>query len=267
MKRKTHRSTLRMASALTAACLASLLALHTDAAELRFDQPAYVVTPGQTFQVDLYLDMNALAPGAQPPGAGLLSAGTRVSINPVVDLVTSASAIIVPSPLDYGAFGGTAEREFGPGYAGALGLVEALAPYYDPLVLTLAIALDTPGVYEITPALFYSDTRANVLDGAFNVLDDQITNFVSSSITVQSLSAAPRIIGIAPSGEDILITFMHTNAPPGGWYEVDGASNAPPLPWMPEPDADITTNAPGLYTARVAMSNFVARFYRIRGLW
>ena len=246
---------------LFAAFLSLVAGVH--AAGLHFDRAEYVLgSSNAVFEVQLLLDMDDTAPGDQLPARGLFSMGAKVVFHPAAASVNSTNSIEIPAELNSNGLGGPAIRETGLGYAGGGGVAVGGSGYMAPLMLTVSVQGLTAGEYELTPALFFDSPRANFLDFDGVVLDDQITNFVAS--TVRVLSGRPRILSLwqAP-GERVKVVF-ESSAHAEDDFVLEATTDLSGTPsWSPAAAAASQTLQPAMYAIEADAGSAAARWYRV----
>ena len=234
---------------------------------LRFDRPVYDVVPGESFNVQVFLDMDDAVPGNQPPTSGFLSMGTRVLFDQALAQVTNVNDITVVPELDSDGLGGPAGKEAEPGNAGAFGVLPFGAPnaYFGTLLVTITIEnLAARGTYTLTPAFFNNPPVVNFVDNLVGSLDSAITNFVTSVVRVAS---GVRITEVNPLGGDqIAIHFTDAGGAASGWQLECANSIIGDPDWTETEPAILSTNAPGTFQWTVEVGGRTGSFFRVKTL-
>jgi len=155
--------------------------------QVHFDQGEYHILPGQTFQIQILLDMDSAAAGDQIPSAGLFSMGTMMTWNAPNASVADIAAIVLPGALNSNGVGGLPDKTVGAGLAGFAGALDLSATegYKNSLLATISITdSSVPHTYPYTLSLdkYYAAPKTNFMDFAGNGLDGSLT-FGTATVT------------------------------------------------------------------------------------
>jgi hypothetical protein len=221
---------------------------------------------GRDLQVQLLLDMDQDLPGDQVPAEGLFSAGVSVTFDPTV---ASPAVVALPTELDSNGLGGSAPVTMASGFVGTAGVIDfdATNGYAGAVVLNLDFSHAAPGAYTLTPGLYYPAPGANFVDmEAGTVLDDQITNFVSSTVLVIS---QPRItLATRPTADAMTLTCqLSSNTTPVSITLERATPTAGSATWAPALAIPVTPTTPGLYQADIPLPSATSGWYRISTTW
>ena len=243
-----------------------LIGMTAPGAGLHFNQARYVALLGQDLHVQLCLDMDADLPGDQLPAEGLFSVGVSVAFDPAV---ASPGTVALPPELDGNGLGGSAPLTVTSGYVGTAGVIDfdATNGYTDAVVLDLELSHAAPGTYTLTPGLYFPSPRANFLDmETGTVLDDQITNFVSSTVLVIS---QPRItLATRPTADALtLICQLASNMTPASITLEKATPTAGAATWTPALAIPVTPTTAGLYQVDIPLPSATSGWYRISTTW
>jgi hypothetical protein len=148
----------------------------------------YEVTPGEVFDISVYLDAEDGIPGDQALPNGLFSYGVKLEFDPDKLTLVGPNAIRVPSALDFNGFSAGAARQIGDGFAGVKGNIDQLSfePYEGSWIASFLVKdISAGGVYEVqlSPHRTLGPSEQLFVDGAGEVLDAQL-QFAPAQIVV-----------------------------------------------------------------------------------
>jgi hypothetical protein len=235
------------------------------AARLHCDQTTYVVAPGASFPVKIYLDMNEAVGGDQMPATGLFSMGVAVTFASSNAVVLSTNDIAIPAGINTDGWGGPGIREVAAGSGRAAGVIPLGAPsgYTNSLMATVTVKSLASGTYQLGLALYRVAPWDNFLDFQGVKLDGLITNFVGATVQVQA-AGAPEVRGLSrQTGAVLRIMFANTNFTAASVGVQASPTILPTASWTPEPAAVIRTNSPGQYQADIPLGTATSRFFRV----
>lgn len=170
--------------------------------QVHFDQGDYLISPGQTFQVQILLDMDTSVTGDQVPAAGLFSMGAQMTWGASNASVVDIAAIVLPSALNGDGIGGPPYKAVGSGFAAFAGAesLSATEGYKDPLLATISIT-DSSVLhtypYTLSIGLYYAVPKTNFMDFAGTDLDGSLT-FGTATVTPEPATLS--LLGVSVIG-------------------------------------------------------------------
>lgn len=243
-----------------------LLASPTPAGQLHFERSTYTVSPGDSFEVRVYLDMDENTPGDQLPASGLFSVGAQITYDPA-NATSTVNDIVLPAAVDGNGIGGPAFKDAGAGYVGAAGVVDfdATEGYMDSLVMTVTITDLATGTYPLDVEFYFVPPTANFVeyDPPTRVLDEEITNFVST--TVQALPNMTIMTMGMPAAGQVRFEFEDSGTGAGSYSVETAEVLADPTVWAAAPGATVTPLGGDLYQVDAVFTGPTQQFYQVKG--
>lgn len=153
--------------------------LANSAVVLDFDQNSYVISPGQTFEVNVVLDADSTVPGLQSLPEGLFSYGVKVEFDQAAVALVGIGEILVPAALNFNGFSSGATKQTGSGFAGVKGNIDqsVFQSYLGSLLVTIQFEdLGSGTPYRLDLKIFRTlgDSEQVFLNGTGAVLDGSV---------------------------------------------------------------------------------------------
>jgi hypothetical protein len=187
----------RLSYCLIGAFLTASAAAPTAQADIRIhaELDRYEVTPGEVFDIRVYLDADDSLPGDQTLPNGLFSYGVKLEFDPDRLTLVGADAIQVPDALNFNGFSAGAARQTGVGFGAVKGNIDQVGadPYAGSLIASFRVS-DTSagGAYEVrlSPHRTLGPSEQLFVDGAGEVLDAQMQFGTAQIVAVPEPSMA-----------------------------------------------------------------------------
>jgi hypothetical protein len=155
----------------------------------------YEVTPGEAFDIRVYLDTEDGLPGDQKIPTGLFSYVVKLEYDPEKLALVGPDAIRVPDALNFNGFSAGASRQMGDGFAGVKGNIDQLRfePYEESWIASF-LREDISGgrAYEVklSPRRSLGPSEQLFLDGVGKVLDARVQFATAQNVAVPEPSMA-----------------------------------------------------------------------------
>lgn len=163
---------------------------------VQFSQSSYIIpTATSRFQVDVVIDADRTRPGLQPLPAGLTSFGLSLVFNPLEGRVLATTDLAVVAAMDFGAFGGPAEKYITLTTASAKAFVPLTDPAYGgSSLMSFFVTGVSSQPYTISLGLFQQGPGdAAFVDGDGIELDGLLT-FGSARVSVIPEPVTPFVV-------------------------------------------------------------------------